>query len=1132
MLVPILALLALDALILFVAARHVGDDRTTEALQVLAGQLSLVAESGTYHQVRATGPDAAPDRPEFLFVTAGGARDGMHAGLPVGDALREIGDALREIIDAGARDFRAAVELNGETVLFAAVPFEAGATCRSCHDRAEAVGGTQAVPVLPAEGLAGLIAARAPLSGSLGKPEFVLEIGGVLVAVILLSALFLLFWVHYQRQHAARLSQSQAEQEVHRLQKMAEMHDRDVRLRAIVDNMGEALVTISEMGVVESVNPAARGMFGYSVEEIVGEPFARLVPRVGGRAGAAEVPRLHEFATRKEQAPTEVRGVRKNGERFPMELMLSEAGTGDRSRFVAIVRDLSASKLAETKVREAQTRLREAIEFLPDAFVVYDAEDRLLLCNQRFRDVYARSAHAIRPGVRFEDIVRVGVEAGQYADADLDSNPEKWIAEQVRLHREPPAEPIEQRLGDGRWLRVYERQTPDGQTVGLRIDITELKRREEALKLSESRLGAVVTAALDAIIVIDEFGRIREFNPAAERVFGYAKDEVMGLRVRELLVPERFRSAFDTKMRILQEAEPTTLIGDRVEVIALRKDGSEFLMEVAFNHVTGASGRVIIGFMRDITEERAKTLALDEARQRAEAASQAKANFLTMMSHEIRTPLNAVLGLLDLLLHTRLSGEQKKYIETARGSALALLQILNDILDFSRLEARRLEFVDAPFDPRALIGDVCDLFSARVGEKGLTLETEVDVKVPTVLVGDAGRIRQVLINLVANAVRHTARGGVRIELTLAPVPAMATEAEHVALRFSVADTGAGIAEQNRKNVFARFTTSPAQGEVRSEGVGLGLAISRELVEGMGGSIDFASRSGEGTRFWFDLGLARGTADALPRSEQGADAEEPCELEGARILLAEDNATNRMMTGAFLTRWGCRFETATNGAEVLEMLAQAPFDAVLMDVSMPVVDGIEATRRLRASGAAFADIPVVALTAHALVEERDRAMAAGMNAFVTKPVDSAVLRRALGAVLREQAADRAPDASPPGASPPMLIDPDRFGELIADLPEEVRDAVVHRCVLDLDAEADALDAGQQDIDRIRASSHVLVSLAATFGALSLAEMAEDVERLAVSGSDAARARAPELAIRARAVARDLERRRRERLMVNA
>lgn len=576
-----------------------------------------------------------------------------------------------------------------------------------------------------------------------------------------------------------------------------------------------------------------------------------------------------------------------------------------------------------------------------------------------------------------------------------------------------------------------------------------LERWKAAVRLEEkeARLRAITESAQDAILMIDQDGNITFWNPASEVILGYRRNEVLGKNLHDLIAPVRYHEAHRTAFIEFARTGRGAAVGKTLELAAICKDGREIAVSLSLSAVQIAGCWHAVGLMRDITEKKAAeqrliqtNLELEEATARAnelavqaESANIAKSQFLANMSHEIRTPMNAVIGMTDLLLEMDLPVVHREYVSIIGKSADALMSVINDILDYSKIEANRLDIETIPFDLRSVLENVSDLVALRAHEKGLEFVSFLPSSVPTMLEGDPGRLGQILTNLSNNAIKFTPKGEVAVR-----VDVVEEKDDWVVLTFEIVDTGIGLSPDVQSKLFQPFTQADSSTTRRFGGTGLGLSISKSLVAMMGGEIGVESEEGKGSRFWFTISLRKQDDQTAARSRAL-----PLDLREVRILAVDDNSSNRAVISAMLDNWGCRYTLAVSGPEALAQLeagdeANDPYGLVILDMAMPEMDGEEVGRRVR-SRESGANPAMVMLTSVGSAGDSSRMREIGFDAYLTKPIKQSKLFDALitavgersSRVMPRQAASGEAEAAPAfGGLRGLLVEDNHFNSLVA------------------------------------------------------------------------------------------------------
>ncbi len=550
--------------------------------------------------------------------------------------------------------------------------------------------------------------------------------------------------------------------------------------------------------------------------------------------------------------------------------------------------------------------------------------------------------------------------------------------------------------------------------VGIIRDITDRARLEQGLRDSEAQHRAVIETAVDGIIIIDMLGTVRMFNPACVAMFGYQAENVVGQNVK-MLMPSPYFDEHDAYLQNYAKTGERKIIGIGREVIGRRKNGTTFPIELSVGETSMGGNRFFVGILRDISDSKAAAEALrrseaelqerleeiaamaavtSEAREAAVAANNVKSEFLAHMSHEIRTPMNGILGMIDALEISDLSPHQRDSVAVIKQAGQALLDILNDILDLSKIEAGKVELEYHTFSLGQLVDLLQALWQSRAEAKGLLFSIENHITEHDLICSDGSRLRQILFNLISNAIKFTESGEIRLRVTSSAAPE-----GRIALRFDLHDTGIGLSREEQRGLFEPFTQAESSTTRQYGGTGLGLAISKQLVTMMGGEIGIDSAKGVGSTFWFTLTVEPGDpADLKLNLEPQPPPATDTHFGGAslRILVAEDNKINQKVIKALLRMPNIDLQIVGNGQQAVQEVKNSEYDLILMDVQMPIMDGPTANREIRALPGAKSGIQIIALTANAMKGDREKYLALGFDDYLSKPVNRDELYRMIAA----------------------------------------------------------------------------------------------------------------------------------------
>jgi PAS domain S-box-containing protein len=529
-------------------------------------------------------------------------------------------------------------------------------------------------------------------------------------------------------------------------------------------------------------------------------------------------------------------------------------------------------------------------------------------------------------------------------------------------------------------------------------------RRADELTASSRQLALTVAGSMDAIIIADGYSKIIEYNTSAEGVFGWSRKEIIGRTMEEIFFPKGLTDAYKNAMAQSSEVTNTNAVdGVRVELTAWRKNGEEFEVELNMTYVERNDDAIYMAYIRDISDRKVAEKILIEARDRAERTDKAKSQFLAVMSHEMRTPLAGIIGVMDLLKTTKLSKKQDHYVQIATSSGEVMLEHINEALDITRIEGGAFELSPQEFNLPDLARSLVEVLKPLANEKELSLELQIDDNIKAYFLGDSHRIRQILTNLLGNSIKFTDEGSIQFVISCSH------EADVSRLKFTITDTGLGIAPENHEKIFEDFVAISSGDERQSRGDGLGLSISRKIARQMGGDIIVESNINEGATFILNLPL---------KQVAKTDVVEPKALDipienfkKINVLVVEDSTTNREVLCDMLEGMGHNVSSATNGLETLDLAKKQIFDIIFMDINMPIIGGIEATHKIRSGGGLNSKTYIAGLTAHGSDEFGVEAKEAGMDCYITKPIRLAALRKIISDVISDSSFETIGELSP-------------------------------------------------------------------------------------------------------------------------
>ena len=836
----------------------------------------------------------------------------------------------------------------------------------------------------------------------------------------------------------------------------ASLRANEQRLAGIIENAHQAIVTMTGDGIITCWNRQAELTFGWSEAEAIGRDLAELIvpPELRPMHG----PALRRFVETGEGTLVgrriEVPALHRSGKRIPVELAINAARLQHGWEFTALLHDISER-------RKKTEQFENAFNHAPIGMALVALDGSFLRVNEAFARIVGYSADEIE-AIDFQALTHAAdLEADLAQIAQLISGEiSSYKLDKRYIHKS----------GRAVWARlsVSMVEAEDGNPPHFIAQVEDLTDQRE----TENRYRLMARNSTDMITATDLDGRITFISPSCEKIVGLNPDDLLGKHAFDFVHPEDLGA-----LRRQYGALIRSGVAERVRWRSQRPDGEWVWLESSIGILHDTHDEVMTGFIdvvRDVTDRKRREDALAAATLKAEQAVKSKSDFVANVSHELRTPLNSVIGFSRLLDEApELSNETRRRVRLIHGAGQALRGVIDNVLDFSKLEASALELNCGPFDFHDFVRQTVALMEPQAAAKDVQLRALIGSDVPNWIEGDDGRLRQVLLNLLSNAVKFTHEGSVTLTVWACG------KGIDARLRVEVRDTGSGISPQRVETLFNRFVQAGPAVASHYGGTGLGLAISRQLIDLMQGSIGVTSTLGEGSTFWFEVPLCEAVSEsAQPRP----DPRDMLGFAGKRILVVDDVDLNRDLMLATLSRYGFEVSVACDGAAAVDAVQSGAFDLVLMDCQMPVMDGFTATQSIRESKLPCSAVPIVALTASAQTAHLERCRQSGMDDQLTKPLDERQLERVLSRLLaashaRTTPPDRTAQAAP--ATKPSLAERYRLR----------RDSTLEKIA----AAVRAGEFGDEISAELKSLAHQLAGTAAMFGEARLGDLASQLDQ---------------------------------------